>query len=326
MSTRDEHKHSHGSTCDHDHGGGHRGHHHVPSDSRKLGWAIVLTGTIFVAQVVGGIYSNSLALLSDAGHMLTDVAALLLSLFAIRLAARPFKDVSNQYTFGLRRAEMLAALANGVTLLVICVYIVIEAIERFSAPQDILPIPMLIVAGIGLVANIIAAWLLHGSVSINTRSAYLHVMTDLLSSVGVVVGGLIVLYTGAQWVDTALSLLISVIIFKSAIGVVRETIRVFMEAAPGHVDVEAVQHTIADVKNVVGVHDLHIWQPAGEEVALSAHVVVESLQYGDVVLNAVQQEVARLYNIHHTTFQLESKNYSKKCGSCEYQVDDAQMA
>lgn len=316
------HQHSH--SCGHDHGHSHHGHHHhVPSDSKKLGWAIVLTGTIFVAQVVGGLYSNSLALLSDAGHMLTDVAALLLSLFAIRLASRPFKEVSNQYTFGLRRAEMLAALANGVTLLVICIYIVFEAIERFSEPQNILPVPMLIVAGIGLIANIISAWLLHGSESVNTRSAYLHVITDLLSSVGVVIGGVIVLYTGAQWVDTALSLLISVIIFRSAISVVRETLNVLMESAPEHIQVDKVAQTIATIDGVVDVHDLHIWQPAGEEVALSAHIVVEDYAQGEALLAQICEVVASQYNITHTTFQLESKKYSHVCGECEYQVESA---
>lgn len=309
------HSHSHAGHS-HDHHGGHS-HSHA-RDSRALIIAMISTGVIFVAQVFGGFLSNSLALLSDAGHMLTDFSALLISFAALRIAARPKGSYSNKYTYGLRRIEILAALLNGLLLLAICAYIAIESVQRFLVPEEVHTVPMLIVAAIGLVANIISAFVLHGSESLNTRSAYLHVITDLLSSVGVIAGGIVMYFTKIAWIDPLLSLGIALLIVRSGYSIVKEAGTILLESAPKHIDIDAVRSAMSGASEVRGVHDVHVWQVGAGEVAISAHVVLESLDCQEDVLQRLRDMLREKFSIAHSTIQLESKKFAEReqCNSC----------
>lgn len=310
------HSHSHGHDG-HDHGPG--GHSHGHSrDSRALLIAMIGTGVIFVAQVIGGFISNSLALLSDAGHMLTDLSALLISFAALRIAARPKGSYPDRFTYGLRRVEILAALLNGVLLLAMCAYIAYESIERFFSPEEVHTVPMLAVAVVGLLANIVSAFVLHGSESLNTRSAYLHVVTDLLSSVGVIAGGIVMYFTNITWIDPLLSLGISLLIVRSGYRVVREAGGILLESAPKHIDLDSVRSAISGTSEVRGVHDVHVWQVGAGEVAISAHVVLESLDRQEDVLQRLRDMLREKFAIAHSTIQLESKTFAEReqCHSC----------
>lgn len=317
--------HSHTHSHDHaqcEHGHSHdplHGHMHVNArDSRALIIAMVSTGVIFVAQVIGGLLSNSLALLSDAGHMLTDLSALLISFAALRIAARPKGTYAAKYTYGLQRVEILAALLNGLLLLAMCAYIVFESIQRFMAPEAVHTIPMLFVAVIGLIANIISAFVLHGSDNLNTRSAYLHVITDLLSSVGVIIGGIIMYFSDIPWIDPLLSLLIALLIVRSGFGVVREASTILLESAPKHIDVEAVRAAMGNVGDVQEVHDVHIWQVGSGEVAISAHIVVDRTDMREEVLHTTRHLLKEQFAIAHSTLQIESPTFAarEKCHGC----------
>ncbi len=320
--------HSHSHTCsDHDHHGhdhhGHGGigHVHVNTrDSRALLIAMISTGVIFVAQVIGGFLSNSLALLSDAGHMLTDLSALLISFAALRIASRARNSYSKKYTYGLRRVEILAALANGVLLLAMCAYIAVESVQRFFSPEPVQTIPMLIVAVIGLAANAISAFVLHGTENLNTRSAYLHVITDLLSSVGVVIGGVVMYFTRIDWIDPLLSLLIAALIVRSGYRVVLEAGGILMESAPGHIDVGAVTDTIRSIAYIRDMHDIHIWQIGAGEVAISAHIVLDTFEHQEEVLQKVRELLKEKFSIGHSTIQIESLTFSKRedCTNCPW--------
>lgn len=308
------HSHSHAGHC-HDHGG--HSHSH-DRDSRALIIAMISTGVIFIAQVFGGFISNSLALLSDAGHMLTDFSALLISFAALRIAARPKGSYSNKYTYGLRRIEILAALLNGLLLLAICVYIVIESVQRFFVPEEVHTVSMLIVAAIGLGANIISAFVLHGSESLNTRSAYLHVITDLLSSAGVIAGGIVMYFTDFVWIDPLLSLTIALLIVRSGYRIVKEAGIILLESAPQHIDIDAVRSAMSGASAVRGVHDVHVWQVGAGEIAISAHVVLETLDYQEDVLQWLRTMLREKFAIAHSTIQLESKKFAdrEQCDSC----------
>lgn len=313
------HKHDH-AECGHGHTHDPlHGHMHVNArDSRALTIAMVSTGVIFVAQVIGGVLSNSLALLSDAGHMLTDLSALLISFAALRIAARPKGTYAAKYTYGLRRVEILAALCNGILLLAMCAYIAFESIQRFMAPEEVHTVPMLFVAFIGLIANIISAVVLHGSDNLNTRSAYLHVITDLLSSVGVIIGGVIMYFSDIPWIDPLLSLLIALLIVRSGFTVVREASGILLESAPKHIDVHAVRTAMGNVDEVRGVHDVHIWQVGSGEVAISAHVVIEGTDMREKVLQTMRNLLKEQFAIAHSTLQIESKTFAEReqCHSC----------
>lgn len=304
----------------HDHSGhGHTAQHCHARDRRSLQFALLLTFVIFIAQLIGGYLSNSLALLSDAGHMLTDTAALFISLLAMRIALRPRDSYPRRFTYGLRRVEILAALLNGLSLLAICLYIVIESIGRFMAPEAIHTPTMLVVALVGLVANVVSAYLLHGSESMNTRSAYLHVVADLLSSVGVIVGGLLIHFTDTLWIDPLLSLLIALVIIRSALRVIREASAVLMESAPANIDVEELRKTLLELGWVQDLHDLHVWQLGATEAAVSAHVVVGRDQNSDDRLRTIRELLKTRFKISHSTIQIETEDFAagEDCSGCD---------
>lgn len=304
----------HGSAPGHAHAHAHsvasaRARHERGRDAGRLVRALLLTGTIAIAELVGGLVSNSLSLLSDAGHMLVDVSALALSLLALFFALRP---ADPKKTYGYYRAEILSALVNGVVLLGMTGFIVFEALERLSRPEPVRLGPALIVSAVGLVANVVALLVLHPSHSLNVRGAYLHVLGDTLSSVGVLVGLGLMWLTGWTRIDPLISLLIALIIVVGAVRLLRESVDVLLEAVPKHVDLEAVRAILAAVPEVRGVHDLHVWTISSGIYALSAHLVVDepTVCENDRILTAVKHKLIEEFGIDHTTIQIESSAYA----------------
>jgi len=268
---------------------------------------LAVSSVLCVAELIGGWWTNSLALLTDAAHMLTDVAALALTLFALWVSARPASDSK---TFGYARAEILAALVNGVVLCVLVVLLVWEAWSRLHAPQPVRAGGMLVIAAAGLAVNVFVALRLreHQTHSLNLRGAYLHVLSDLLGSIGAVVAAAVILATGWNAVDSLVSVLIGALILFSSWTLVREAVDVLMEAVPPHVDVERLERALGAVQGVEEVHDLHVWTLTTGRYALSAHVVARNL-VGDDRLLAAMTEVCRCdFQIEHTTIQVEHES------------------
>jgi cobalt-zinc-cadmium efflux system protein len=298
------HDHAHGH-AHHGHGHGHAGHHHPEPGGgvHALRVALALTGGFFLAEVVGGFLSNSLALLADAGHMLTDVGALALSLFVAWFSRRP---QTAEKTFGYLRWEILAALLNGATLLAVSAWIVVEAVLRLRQPEAVASGTMLVVAALGLVVNLAAAWVLRpasGS-SLNLRGAYLHVLSDLLGSVAAVTAALVVRYTGVATADPIASILMTLLIVRGAWALVRESVDVLLEATPAHISLGAVRKQLEAIPGVESVHDLHVWSVASGMVAMSAHAIVREPERQQHVLEHIHDAML-LFGIHHVTIQLE---------------------
>lgn len=280
--------------------------------SRGLLIALIVVGVMVVAEVVGGILSNSLALLGDAGHMLVDALALSLSLIALRLALRPATETR---TFGLHRAEIMAALTNGVILVLVAAFIFYEAFQRFKNPPEVRTTIMLIVAVVGLVANLIAMRLLHHSrhSNLNVRAAFLHVFGDTISSVGVIIGGIIIMFTGWTIVDPIIAIIIGFIILWGAVGLVRESVDILLENVPRLIPMDKVTQAILSVEGVKELHDVHIWTITSGIIALSTHVLVEDqlMSRTGEIINSINNELQK-FNITHTTLQLECE----KCTTC----------
>ena len=304
------HVHAHSHRHDHDHGPDGTGRHRA-AERRGLRRTLTVTAIILFAEVVGGYVSNSLALLADAGHMFTDVLAILLAYLALGFATRP---PTEHKTYGWYRLEVLAALANGVTLVVMSLFIFWEAWERIFSPPDVSTTTMLVVATIGLVANALGLAFLHGHHgSLNMRGAYLHVLGDLLSSVAAVAGGVFMMITGNYLLDPILSVLIGVIIIVSAYRLLRESVDVLLEATPRGMQLEEVGHAIARVDGVVSVHDLHVWCLTSGLNALSCHVEVRTttLEESDRLLSRINEMLRTQFAITHTTVQMESEEYRR---------------
>lgn len=295
----------------HDHCDGahsHDGLHHHGGSERAIALALAITVTLLVLEVIGGLISGSLALLADAGHMLTDAAALGLSLGAAWLARRP---VSQRRTFGWYRAEILAALINGVTLLVLVVSIVGEAIDRIRHPAPISSGPMLAIAVAGLLGNLVAAWILlrSGGENLNARGAYLHVLSDALGSVAAILAAVLIGAFGWYLADPLLSILTSVLITFSAWKLVRAAIDVLLEAAPPSVDVAAIQRSLSAEPLVADVHDLHVWSVSSDFVALSGHVRLRQEISGaeqQRLLQDLRRRLSSGFAIEHVTLQIEA--------------------
>jgi cobalt-zinc-cadmium efflux system protein len=281
------------------------------SHQHSLLIALVITGAIMVAEAVGGLLSNSLALLSDAGHMLMDVLALLLSFFAVRFATRP---ATEKQTFGFYRLEILAALINGTVLLILSLYIFYEAYQRFIEPREINGILMLSVAAIGLGANIASALVLKSGSheSLNVRGAFLHVMGDLLSSVGVIVGGAIILLSGWKRVDSIISFIIGAIILIGAYKLVMESVHILLESTPKDIDLSEVVEGVKVLEGVRDLHHIHLWTITSGIYALSAHILIEDqmTSRSSQILEEINRLLRERFNIDHTTIQFE-------CEACE---------
>jgi cobalt-zinc-cadmium efflux system protein len=276
---------------------------------------------MMIAEIIGGILSNSLALLSDAGHMFTDTLALALSFFAMKFAEMP---ATSRRTFGFYRLEILAALLNGVTLVLISVYIVYEAYHRIQNPPPVQGSLMLIVAIIGLVANILGALFLvkHHDTSLNIRGAFLHIVGDAISSVGVIIGGVIIAYTGWYLIDPILSILIAVGITIGAVGLVTESVNILLESVPAHLNVATVTEAIAAVPGVREAYHIHVWTITSGVHALSAHVIIDDQLVSDsrTVLDSVRTMLAERFRVLHSTIQLEC-NRCDESGICSLPSD-----
>jgi cobalt-zinc-cadmium efflux system protein len=295
----------------HSHTDGHSHRHEAPRDLdasqiRRLRWALILTAGFLIAEVVGAWVSNSLALLADAGHMLTDAGALALSLFVAWFSRQP---ASPRHTYGYLRWEIMAAFINGATLLLVSAWILWEAARRFATPEPLEGGIMMVVAAIGLLVNAGAAWMLHPNedTSLNVRGAYLHILGDLLASVGTLAAALIVWQTGWLAADPIASVVTTVLVMRSAWRLVRESVDVLLEHAPGHIDEAAVRRQIEAIPGVESVHDLHIWTVTSGVIALSAHAIVRDPAEQQHVLEHAHSAL-RLFGIEHVTIQLERTN------------------
>ena len=258
-----------------------------------------------IAEAVGGWLSNSLALIADAGHMLTDVAAMSLTLFAIWFASRP---ATSKKTYGYYRLEILAAFVNGIALVLLSIWVIIEAFSRWSAPEAIAGTEMTLIAAGGLVVNVIAAFLLHSEHKhdLNMRGAFLHVIGDLLGSVAAIVaGGLILLY-GWVWADALSSVLISVIIILGAWRLILDSVNVLLEGTPRHISLSAVETSIIETPGVAGVHDLHVWTISSGIDALSAHINHDDSVSHSELLQIVRNKLHDRFGIDHLTIQMET--------------------
>ena len=286
----------------HSHGG--HGHHHHGT-GRVLRISLAVTMLYVVLLVIAGIRAHSLALLSEAGHNLSDFLALLLSLVAVYFEGRP---PSATKTYGYRRAGVLAALVNALSLVVVSFFIFYEAFQRIQHPEHVRAGVMIWVAAAGLVMNgAISLLLWRSSRDVNIRSALLHQVGDTLSTAAVIVGGLAIFWTGQYWIDSALSVGIGVLILWSSFGIVRETLNILLEGTPRGMSLEAVESAVRGIKGVNDVHDLHLWSIGSENHALSAHVKIEDMatSESDTILREINETLGQGFGIRHTTIQLE---------------------
>src|SRR5436305_9070473 len=293
-------------------GHGHHGHGHADPSAANLRRLAIVLGLSFaymLAEVVGGLLSNSLALLADAGHMLSDVAAIGLSLFAMWIARKP---PTPRRTFGYHRVEILAALANGGTLVAISIYIFVEAWHRLSHPPEVRAPLMMAVAAGGLVVNLAALGVLHGGQgeNLNMRGVWLHTLTDALGSLQAVGAGLCIWAFGWTLADPIASAAIGLLVIYSSWALLRETLSVLMESAPGHIDVDEVRATLLDCGEVRAVHDLHVWTITSGRESLSAHVVTADGRTPRELLNEIRGRLHDRFGIHHVTIQVEAEGVS----------------
>ena len=281
------------------------------TEIRRLTSALVITSVYFVVEVVGGLLTNSLALLSDAGHMFSDIAALGLSLFAFQMARRP---ATTKRSYGYHRLEILAALINGLTLWLVVGVIFHEAYRRFLDPPEVHSVGMLVVASIGLMVNIAAGVILYDSRqgSLNVRGAFLHVLGDTLGSVGAVAAGLIMLLTGWYLADPLISIFIGLLILYTSWSLIKESVNILMQSVPREIDVEELQRAVEKVSGVIKVHDLHVWAVTSGVFTLSAHAVVNGKEDFHQVLNDIEGILRDRFKIEHTTIQLETEDREEK--------------
>jgi len=264
-----------------------------------------LTVGFLLVEVAGALWTGSLALLADAGHMLTDAGGLSLALFAAWLAARP---PTPEKTYGYYRVEILAALVNAVVLLAMSAFILYEAYRRFLSPPPVLGGPMLAVAVVGLGVNLAGMWLLHRGAgeSLNLKGAYLEVLSDALGSIGVIVAALIVLTAGWYLADPLIGAGIGLFILPRTWGLLRRAVNILLEGTPPHIDVTDVETAMTRVPGVRRVHDLHVWTLTSGKEAMSAHVVVDEIAAGDLIIRALHEMLHERFGIEHTTIQIES--------------------
>lgn len=289
---------------------GHDGHHHHHTSNKKallLAFAII---TVFmIVEVIGGLMTNSLALLSDAGHMLSDAAALGLSFLALTFGA---KGASASKTFGYKRFEILAAFINGITLIVISLYIFWEAYQRFVDPPEVISSGMLLISSIGLVVNIAAAFILmrgDKDENLNVRSAFLHVIGDMLGSVGAIIAALLIMFFGWGYADPIASIIVAVLIIISGLRVTKDSFHILMEGVPGNLDTKDIRESLLTMEEVCDVHDLHVWSITSDFPALSCHlVVVESGRNQQELLKKANMILHDKFGLLHTTIQIDVKD------------------
>jgi cobalt-zinc-cadmium efflux system protein len=288
--------HSHGKRHEHGHARG------------SLKTALIITATFLVAEFLGALYTNSLALLADAGHMLTDAAALSLSFFAMRFASR---RATPRMTYGFYRVEILAALVNGVFLVLVALYIFYEAYHRFQNPPPVKAGWMLVVAILGLLANLASAWVLFGKhhESLNVRGAFFHVLTDAIGSVGAIFAGIAIIVSGFQAADPLISIVVAVLILWSSWILIRDAVDILLEGTPAQINIVSLREQLGRVDGVGSVHDLHVWTLTSGVLAMSCHVVAVGESSSRAELLSRVNDVAReQFHIDHTTIQIEDQN------------------
>jgi cobalt-zinc-cadmium efflux system protein len=284
---------------------GQHDHTHAPAGERRLLWALLLTGGFMIAEVIGGMISGSLALLADAGHMLTDTASLFIAWFAARLSRRPADTIRS---YGYHRMQILAAFFNGIAFIAMVVWIVVEAIQRLLQPVEVLGDVMLAVAVMGLLVNVVAFLILHGGAreNLNLRAATIHVMGDLLGSLAAISAAAIILVSGWMPIDPLLSVLVAALILRSAWYVVRESAHILLEGTPEDVDARELRRALIEaVPQVNDVHHIHIWSLTPERPLLTMHVNVDGTTGYSDVLQHIKQVLIEHFNIHHSTIQIE---------------------
>lgn len=296
-----QHSHEHSS---HSHGISSRG-----GDKKGLTIALLTTAVIMIVEFLGGLITNSLALLSDSGHMLSDVSSLAFSLIAMWFASKP---PSPQKTYGFYRFEILAALLNGLTLFIIAGIIIWEAYERLFDPPNVISGTMIAIAAIGLTANLFSAWMLtrKGDVSsnVNVRSAYLHILGDALGSVGAIIAGILMSAFAWYIADPIISVIVALLILKSAWGIIDESIHILMEGTPPTVEVDEVKQALLAIPGVKNIHDLHIWTVTSGIDSLTCHLLIDSEQNSQDVLQQAILTIEKHFNIQHTTIQIETSD------------------
>src|SRR5215470_3138111 len=287
----------------------HRGHeHHHDHAKGSLKTALIISAGFMVAEFIGALYTNSLALLADSGHMLTDVAALSLSLFAIRFATR---KATPRMTYGFYRVEILAALVNGVFLVLVSIYIFCEAFTRLKNPETVKADWMLVVAVIGLLANASSAWLLFGKhhENLNIRGAFFHVLTDAIGSMGAILASIAILVSGYVLADPLISIVVAVLILWSSWIVIRDAVDILLEGTPAHINIMSLREQLGRVDGVGSVHDLHVWTLTSGVLAMSCHIVAENDSYNRTDLLARVNGLAKdQFRIDHSTIQIEESN------------------
>ncbi|MGK4579826.1 cation diffusion facilitator family transporter [Kitasatospora sp. HPMI-4] len=301
------HDHDHDHAHDHGHSHGGHGHSHgvaADADRRWLVSALTLIVVFMAAEVAVGFAARSLALLSDAAHMLTDAASIVLALVAMRLAARPARG---GFTYGLKRAEILSAQANGITLLVLSAWLGYEAIRRLIAPPEVAGSLVLATALVGIVVNIAAAWCMSKAnrSSLNVEGAFQHVLTDLYAFIATAISGAVVLTTGFRQADAIASLIVVALMLKAGVGLVRDSGRIFLEAAPAGIDPDAIADQLVASPQVEEIHDLHIWEITSGQPALSAHILVTPGGDCHAVRRELQRRLREDYRITHATLQVD---------------------
>ncbi|RKT18824.1 cobalt-zinc-cadmium efflux system protein [Streptomyces sp. 1114.5] len=311
--SHDDHAHDHTNSRGHAHGGhahgpgGHGGHSHgvaADADRRWLLSALALIVVFMAGEVAVGFAAQSLALISDAAHMLTDAASIVLALIAMRLAARPARG---GYTYGLKRAEILSAQANGVTLLVLSAWLGYEAVTRLITPPEVAGSLVLVTALVGIVVNLAATWCMSKAnrSSLNVEGAFQHVLTDLYAFIATAIAGLVVLTTGFARADAIASLIVVALMLKAGIALVRDSGRIFLEAAPAGIDPDTVADRMVTEPLVEEIHDLHIWEITSNQPALSAHILVTPGGDCHAVRRQLQRRLADEYGITHSTLQVD---------------------
>lgn len=301
-------KHSHDTEHD-DHVHQHGGHnHHYSANKKALTLSFILIAGFMVIEFVGGFLTNSLALISDAGHMLSDAAALGLSLAALVFGA---KKATPSKSYGYKRFEILAALLNGLVLIILAVYIMIEAVNRISTPQEVMGRNMMIIAIIGLIINIVVAWILHTQAAtgenLNIRSAFMHVIGDLLGSVGAIIAGILIMCFGWYIADPIASIIVSILVLYSGWNVLKQSVDILMESKPSTIDSQKVIEALESITDVEEVHDLHIWLMTSDYPLMTVHLRVKSDSDRDHILEEAKALIQNRFQIRHITIQVEGR-------------------
>jgi cobalt-zinc-cadmium efflux system protein len=304
LDTVAEHSTAPGKAAGHGHGHGHGHAVSADADRKLLGGALALILAFMAAEVLVGFAAGSLALITDAAHMLTDAAAIALALIAIRLSARP---PAGGYTYGLKRVEILSAQANGITLLLLAAFFVYESVDRMIHPPEVEGALVLITGVVGIVVNLIATWLISKAnrTSLNVEGAFQHILNDLFAFVATAIAGLVVLLTGFARADAIAALIVAALMLKAGIGLVRDSGRIFLEAAPAGIDPAVVGAELCGVPGVVEVHDLHVWEITSGEPAASAHILVSEGLDCHLIRSQIETLLAERHHLTHSTLQVD---------------------